>query len=87
MYELFENTKQIFFNPVRYAYIPGHKNLNTVKDIFQKSLQVFMMTEVVEAVSFLYYIYPNTVEKTRPFQKTYDDSRKVILAYQEPQQH
>lgn len=54
-----------------YAYIPGHKDLNTVKNIFKNSLQVFMMTDIVEVVSFLYYVYTNTVEK-RAYSRRHD---------------
>lgn len=41
---------------------PGIKNLNTVKDIFRNSLPVFVMTDVVEIVNFLYYIHLSTVK-------------------------
>lgn len=41
---------------------PGIKNLNTVKNIFQIVLQVFLMTDVVEVVNFLYYIHLSTAK-------------------------
>lgn len=45
------------FNPDRYEYTPRHKILNNIKNVFQTCLQVFLMTDVVEVVNFLYYIH------------------------------
>jgi len=36
---------------------------NTVKIIFQNSLQVFMVPAVAEVISFLCCIHPNTIRK------------------------
>lgn len=56
------------------------RNLNTVVNWFGKCFYVFVMTDVVEVVNFLYYIHLSTA-KNMPIPETlHDDNRKVIVA-------